>query len=76
MTDQDNHRVCGHCGGSISAARISIMPDTSSCVSCADKHAAPALARMIYSHKTAGEVIITSGAENCRRLQREYQRAR
>ena len=31
---------------------------------------------MIYNHKTAGEVIMTSGAENIRRLEREYHRAR
>ena len=31
---------------------------------------------MIYNHKTAGEVIMTSGTENIRRLEREYHRAR
>ena len=34
------------------------------------------VARMIYNHKTAGEVIIAKGKENIRLLNREYTRAR
>ena len=43
---------------------------------CADKHAQPFIARMVYNHKTAGEVFIAKGKENVRRLNREYTRAR
>jgi hypothetical protein len=52
------------------------MPDTDYCVNCADKHTEPVVGRMIYNHKTAGEVIIAKGKENIRRLNREYVRAR
>jgi hypothetical protein len=31
---------------------------------------------MIYPHKTGGEVIMTSGSENFRKLEREYKRSR
>ncbi len=52
------------------------MPDTDYCVNCADKHTEPIVGRMIYSHKTAGEIVFARGKENVRRLNREYARAR
>ena len=67
---------CSDCGDKISGARLSILPETEYCVECASKHIQPVVARMIYSHKTAGEVIVAKGKENVRRLNREYQRAR
>ena len=67
---------CLDCGDTISAARLNAVPDTNYCVECADKHAPPVVARMIYSHKTAGEVFIARGKENVRRLNNEYARAR
>ena len=67
---------CLDCGNPISSARIEAMPNTDYCVNCADNHAAPVVARMIYSHKTAGELFIATGKENVRRLNREYSRAR
>ncbi|MGA0866118.1 MAG: TraR/DksA C4-type zinc finger protein [Candidatus Nanopelagicaceae bacterium] len=67
---------CKDCGGSIHPARLEVLPDTIFCVSCADKNAEPFVARMIYSHKTAGEVFFAKGGENVRRLEREYWRGR
>jgi len=67
---------CYDCENEISPARLEALPDTNYCVKCADKHAAPVVARMIYSHKTAGELFIATGSENVRRLNREYSRAR
>ena len=67
---------CFDCGDTISAARLNAVPDTNYCVECADKHAPPVVARMVYSHKTAGEVFIARGKENVRRLNNEYARAR
>ena len=67
---------CLDCENPISPARLEAMPDTNYCVKCADNHAAPVVARMIYSHKTAGELFIATGKENVRRLNREYSRAR
>ena len=67
---------CFDCGNDIPKARLDAMPDTDYCVKCADKHTEPVVGRMIYNHKTAGEVIIARGKENVRRLNREYARAR
>ena len=67
---------CHECGGVIPPARLEAMPDTDYCVKCADKHSEPVVGRMIYNHKTAGEVFIARGKENIRRLEREYARAR
>lgn len=68
--------ICNDCGIAIAPARLEALPDTEYCVNCADKHAAPVVARMIYNHKTAGEVFIAKGKENVRLLNREYTRAR
>ena len=67
---------CLDCNNEIPAARIEAIGETDYCVKCADKHVAPVVARMIYSHKTAGELFIAKGKENVRRLNREYSRAR
>ena len=67
---------CLDCNNEIPVARIEAIGETDYCVNCADKHAAPVVARMIYSHKTAGEVFIAKGKENVRLLNREYTRAR
>ena len=67
---------CVNCGNTIPDVRLEACPETVYCVNCADKHAQPFIARMIYGHKTAGDVIIAKGKENVRRLNREYTRAR
>ena len=66
---------CFDCGNEIPPARLAAV-ETDFCVNCADRHAPPMVARMVYSHKTAGEVILARGKENIRRLNREYARAR
>ena len=67
---------CLECGTPIPEARMKAVPDTDYCVGCVDKHTEPTIGRMIYNHKTAGEVIIARGKENIRRLNREYARSR
>ena len=67
---------CHDCGKPIAPARLEAMPGTEYCVNCADKHTEPVVGRMIYNHKTAGEVVFARGKENVRRLNREYARAR
>ena len=67
---------CLECGTPIPEARMKAVPDTDYCVRCVDKHTEPTIGRMIYNHKTAGEVILARGKENIRRLNREYARAR
>jgi hypothetical protein len=69
-------RLCIHCSTEIPSARLEVLPDTTSCVSCSEKNPPKVVARMIYNHKTAGEVIIAKGGENVRRLNREWARAR
>jgi hypothetical protein len=68
--------ICENCGSEIPMIRLDVCPGTTYCVNCVDKHAKPFIARMIYGHKTAGDVIIAKGSENVRRLNREYTRAR
>jgi len=70
------NRLCVHCSIEIPSARLEVLPDATSCVSCSQKNPPKVVARMIYNHKTAGEVIIAKGGENVRRLEREYWRAR
>jgi len=67
---------CLDCDGRIPFERMEILPETEYCTTCACKHEKPFVARMIYNHKTAGEVIIARGKENVRLLNREYTRAR
>ena len=67
---------CFDCGNEIPEMRMKAMPDTEYRVKCADKHTEPVVGRMIYGHKTAGEVVFARGKENVRRLNREYTRAR
>ena len=67
---------CNDCENPIAPARLEALPDTNYCVKCADNHTERVVGRMIYSHKTAGELVFASGKENIRRLNREYTRSR
>ena len=67
---------CFDCGNEIPAARLEFLPDTEYCVGCADKHTFKSVARIIYSHKAYCELFIARSAEDARRLNREYARAR
>ena len=67
---------CLDCGNEIPELRMQAVPDTEYCVKCADKYTERVVGRMIYSHKTAGELVLARGKENIRRLNREYSRSR
>jgi hypothetical protein len=67
---------CECCGKVIPPARLEALPDTKYCIDCADKNSEPFVARVIYSHKTAGELFVARGSENVRRLNNEYSRKR
>jgi len=67
---------CKDCGELIPAARLEVQPGTVYCVRCVDKHLPRRVGRMIYTHKTGGELVIAVGEENIRRLNREWSRAR
>ena len=67
---------CELCGEPIHPDRLEILPTTTSCINCSDLVTDPIVGFMIYAHKTAGEVIMTSGKENVRILERECNRAR
>jgi len=65
---------CDLCGEPIHPDRMELLPNTRTCVRCSTEE--PIVGFMIYNHKTAGEVFIAKGKENCRILDREYTRAR
>lgn len=67
---------CEDCGVQIPSLRMEACPDTRWCVGCVDQHTERLMGFMIYPHKTGGEVIMTSGSENFRKLEREYKRSR
>ncbi len=67
---------CELCGDLIHPDRIEAIPSTTVCINCSDKVTDPIVGFMIYAHKTAGEVVMTSGKENVRLLEREYTRGR
>ena len=67
---------CIDCNTEIPAARLEALPGVQHCLECSDNHTPIVKGYMIYSHKTAGEVIMATGAENIRRLKAEYERAR
>jgi hypothetical protein len=69
-------RNCCDCGNPISPERLEFKPSVQYCVECADRHEPVSRCRVIYSHKTAGELFVARGAENVRRLDREYNRSR
>ena len=67
---------CLDCGEPIAEIRLAAVPDAEYCVRCADRHTEPVRCRMIFSHKTGGELFVARGAENIRLLENEYRRKR
>ena len=65
---------CFYCGEAISELRLEIYPDTDFCVGCSDNHTPKYEARMIYPHKTGGELFVARTKEGARRLERECAR--
>lgn len=64
------------CGETIPELRLEIFPDTKCCAKCSTVPMNRAF--MVYSHKTAGEVVTVdaSNPENIRLAERAYRRAR
>lgn len=69
-------RNCEDCGNEIPTARLEFLPDAKHCVKCSDKHTFKYHARIIYSHKTAGELFVARTSQGAQRLEREYARGR
>ena len=67
---------CKDCNALIPRARLDAVPGTQYCVRCVAAHTPRVVGRMIWPHKTGGELIVAVGTENIRRLNREYGRAR
>jgi hypothetical protein len=67
---------CNSCGGEIPPIRLEIFPDTQCCASCSTTPKNRVF--MMYSHKTAGEIVAVNGAdtEALRIAEREYRRCR
>jgi hypothetical protein len=53
---------CRICNNSIEPERLSILPNTVACSTCANKHklGTPRLGRMVFDHKTGGTLQIMS----------------
>lgn len=69
------YQNCKSCGEKIPEIRLEIFPDTVFCVKCTNDPP-KRFGLMSYSHKTAPELIMTSGEENIRKLQRDFNRER
>jgi hypothetical protein len=67
---------CNDCGDEIPQARLDFLPDTEYCINCSDKHTFKYVARMIYPHKTGGDLFVAKSKGDAERLNREYTRAR
>ena len=72
-------RQCSACGVSIPLERLQALPNTQYCT--AHSRAVVPLALMVYSHKTAGELVVVNregpgGAENVRQALNAHRRKR
>jgi len=67
---------CSDCGNNIPQERLDFFPDITYCVGCADKHEPIKICRIIYPHKTGGELFVAEGKQNIDRLNAEYRRSR
>jgi hypothetical protein len=67
---------CLQCQEEIPAIRLEIFPDTDCCAKCSKTPKNKVF--MMYSHKTAGEIVAVNGdnKEAIRIAEREYRRAR
>ena len=71
-------KLCRACGEIIDPERVECMPDTDLCISCADSTGPVLKAYMVFSHKTAPELMIVDGrnAEHVRLADRANARSR
>jgi hypothetical protein len=67
---------CSKCQGTIDPVRLEILPDTTLCVDCSRLQPGILVCRMLYSHKTGGELVVARDPEAARLLDREYKRSR
>jgi hypothetical protein len=69
---------CKACDNKISKARLEVLPNTEYCIECADKHTADFKGFMVFSHKTAPELIKIplTNSEAIRQAERANARAR
>lgn len=67
---------CTDCGEQIHTARLEALPDTQFCINCSDKHTFKYVCRVIYPHKTGGDLFVAKSKEDAVRLDREHRRAR
>lgn len=67
---------CNYCGCEVHPMRLEILPDTECCAKCSTTPRNKVF--MMYTHKTAGEIVTVNGAdtEALRIAEREYRRAR
>lgn len=69
-------RMCIHCDSEIPLARIEVLPNTQTCVSCSTE--TKRVGFMDWGHKTAPELVIvdSNDKENMRRASRINSRSR
>lgn len=72
-------RKCSTCGIPIPAERLEALPHTQHCT--AHSRAVAPLALLVFSHKTAGELVVVhrdgpNGQENVRQALNAHRRAR
>jgi hypothetical protein len=70
------HQDCEHCGAEIPEARLEAMPDAKHCVNCADLFTMKPVGRILYNHKTAGELYIAKDSNTAATLEATYRRQR
>lgn len=71
-------KKCKGCEGSIPEERMEALPDTEYCVNCAETQGSTRKGFMVYSHKTAPELIMvdSSNTEDIRQATRASKRSR
>lgn len=76
ITAQQLAMHCSRCNQVIDPLRLEILPDTTLCVDCSRLQPGTLVCRMLYSHKTGGELVVARNPEAARLLDREYKRSR
>lgn len=69
---------CTICDNEIDPLRLEVIPETTLCFDCSSKHAPSKVGYMVFSHKTAPEIVIvdTNDKEGIRRAKRANSRSR
>ena len=71
-------RLCNDCEQVIPLARLEVVPGARYCVSCQSNHEDNRMAFMVYSHKTAPELVFVDSKdkESLRLAKRANRRSR